>query len=39
MLLVSSYAVRLRTLYELTQVIALIAHAAANSLASWSEFG
>jgi hypothetical protein len=39
MILLSSYAVRLRVLYELTQVIASIVHAAANSLASRSEFG
>jgi hypothetical protein len=39
MILVSSYAVRLRSLNELTQVIASIAHAAANLLASRSEFG
>jgi hypothetical protein len=39
MILFSSYDVRLRALYELTQVIASSAHAPANSLASRSEFG
>jgi hypothetical protein len=39
MLLVSSYVVRLRALYELNQVIASIAQPAANLLASRSEFG
>jgi hypothetical protein len=39
MMLVSSYAVRLRALDELTKVIASTALAAANSLASRSEFG